>query len=351
MILHAAEAELTEVVRSIVGLSGRAAFDLLARPRPRPKVRRQVLAVIGDTIQKGIARALIRRSGGRRIRSLGADGSVRAKARIWEQSDPPQLVIGAASAHLLDHLLTADLDISEIPAAPPPRLSVGDEVFYYLAAERCLEAGFLSAMTSAPFGASALASLAFPVQIGPRAHGFDALLLGSGAQVVLALSPDLATKTRLAERARCACDGPASVLQATDALRQLPAAYALRAIERGRPDLGLFVLEGIATLLDAPHAADPTTWMPRAARTLTLAARQELAQGALVWLEVIDAYRRLLADARAVRFIDEDFERAQFLLDVLEPWSGVRATRTDSLRRALTSLETGTRSSDHARQP
>jgi hypothetical protein len=344
--LHPSEADVVQVARSILGLlPGRAAVDLLSTPRERPAMRPEAIEVLEDTLRKGLVRSLVRRGGGRRSRSLDANGGVSEKGRLWERHEAPLLPVTAATAHLLAYLVSSGLGAAKAPRRAPPPLALGDEVFFFLAAERCIEAGFEPALGAYPFSASVLASVAFPVHVGagPR-PAFEALLDGSGAIVVEALEIDLASKIALAERSRRTLASSAGVARATAAIRDRTVAFVRAAIEAGRPDLGLFVLRGIDSLLVAPRGTEPAAWMPRAAEPLPLSARQEMARSGLVWFEVVDAYRAVQKRARSVGFVDDDFERAQHILTMLEAvpaLSPARAAQLDSLVRALSGLEVG----------
>ncbi|MBL9025607.1 MAG: hypothetical protein JNL21_25655 [Myxococcales bacterium] len=342
--LHPSEAEVVQVARSILGLlPGRAAVDLLSTPRKRPAMRPEAIEVLEDTLRKGLVRSLVRRGGGRRSRSLDANGGVSKKGRVWERHEAPPFRVTAATAHLLAYLVSSDLGAGQVPRRAPPPLALGDEIFFYLAAERCLEAGFAPVLGAYPFSASVLASVAFPVHVGaapqPR---FGVLLDGPGAIVVEALEADLASKIVLAERSRRQLASPAGVSRATESIRDRTVAFVRAALEAGRPDLGLFVLRGIDSLLVAPRGTEPAAWMPRAAEPLPLSARQDMARSALAWFEVVDVYRAVQKRARSVGFVDDDFDRAQHILTALEavPLLGpARAPQLDSLVRALSGLE------------
>lgn len=341
--LHPSEADVIQVARSIVGLlPGRAAVDLLATRRKRPALRPDAIEVLEDSLRKGLIRSLVRRGGGQRARFFDMEGGVSERGRVWERHAPPPLRVTAATTHLLAYLVASDLGAPTTPKRGPPPLALGDEVFFYLAAERCLEAGFERTLAAYPFASSALATLAFPVHVGAgSAPRFGTLLEGPGAVAVEALAPDLASKIGLAEGARRRLATTPAVTAATEAIRARTVTFAYAAIECGRPDLGVFVLQGLASLFSAPRGTEPATWAPRAAEPLTLAARQDLARSALVWFEVIDAYRAVHKRARAVRFVDEGFDRAQHLLATLEAVSffhSAQAARVDSLRRAISGL-------------
>ncbi|NUO50726.1 MAG: hypothetical protein HOV80_17890 [Polyangiaceae bacterium] len=137
-------------------------------------------------------------------------------------------------------------------------------------------------------------------------------------------------------------------MDAARAIRRGPIAFVRSAVESGRPDLGFFILEGLRTLLDGPGGADPTSWMSRGAAHLALSTRQELTRSATVWFEAVELYADVAKRARAVGFVDDGFDRAQFLLTALEPYGGGRAAQVESLTRALTTLEARPHPSDHA---
>lgn len=348
--LHSGEVDLIQIARSIVGLlPGRAAVDLLERPGKNAVLRPEVLPVLEDTLRMGLLRSLVRGGGARRTRQLDADGEVSGKTRVWQRHPPPQLVVTAATAHLLEYLASTGLRAPEPPLRRVPRLSVADELFFYLAAERCVEAGFDAALSVYPFRASALTTLAFPLEVGlTDLPAFDLLVTGPGAVVLESLAQVLAQRVVLTERARRAIGSEAGVLAAGGAIARGPIAFVRHAIANGRPDLGFFVLDGLRALLDGPRGADPASWTSRAASFVPLSARQQLTRSATVWFDAVALYADVAKQARAVGFVDDGFDRAQFLLAVLEPWGTSRAAQVQSLTRALTTLEALSHSSEHA---
>lgn len=338
--LELAEAEIVQLVRSLVGLLPiRAASEMLAAPRKEVSIGRTGIALIEDSVRRGLIRALARRGGGAPERTLDGRGGASKRGRLWQRHAPPALVVTEKSGLLLRWLMTTPLLTAPKPLALGGSWGLGDELFAYLVAERLLEFGLEAAVANGPFKESALCSVAFPVAVGASDRDLSAYVQGPGAVVFEGLAADLALKVRAAEQARRAQINETKLLAAEASIRSGPVAYVRAAIQAGRPDLGLFVLSGMARLMDEPGAARAATWTPALSKNLPLSARQRVARSAAVWLEAVNLYREVAKRARATGFVDDDHEAAQLLLTRLEAWQERRFAQAEALDKTLASLE------------
>ncbi len=331
--LAPSEVEVVQLARALVGLlPSRAALDILGKPRARVTIGRAAITLLEDSLRKGFIRALARRGGGLPRRHLDGAGGVTKRGRLWERAAPPPLVVSSRSGALLEWLLTSHAARARSISGP---LTAGDELFFYLAAERLVELGSRDVVAKGPFDASTLVRLAFPTTLSSTEHDVarslddDALCL-----LVLGLERDLASKVVATEELRRGSSQEAAVLGAEEAIRRGPVRFATAAIARGRPDLGLFVLRGVGRLFEA-GGSEVTAWIPAVSSTLALSRRERIAQSANVWLEVVDAYRRVAKRAAARSFVDEDYEANELLLGELEPWTSRGFQQADALGRSL----------------
>jgi hypothetical protein len=338
--LAPSEVEVVQLTRALVGLlPSRAALDILGRPRARVSVGRAAIALLQDSLRKGFIRALARRGGGLPRRHLDGAGGVTSRGRLFERTAPPALVVSARSGALLEWLLTTSVTATPVARSIAGPLTAGDELFFFLAAERLVELGLGEALGRGPFGASTLVKLAFPIQLGATKHDVANALQDEPMRLlVLGLERDLCSRIRATEQLRRATTQEAAVLEAEEAIRQGPVRFATAAITAGRPDLGLFVLRGVGSLLEA-GAADVSAWMPAVSPTLALSRRERLARTAGVWLEVVDAYKRVAKRAAARSFVDDDYDANEMLLGELEPWTSRGFHQADALSRSLSSLD------------
>lgn len=338
--LAPSEVEVVQLTRALVGLlPSRAALDILGRPRARVSIGRSAIALLEDSLRKGFVRALARRGGGLPRRHLDGAGGVTKRGRLWERTAPSPLVVSARSGALLEWLLTSSITVTPATRTIVGPLTAGDELFFFLAAERLVELGLGETLGRGPFASSTLVKLAFPIQLGPTKHDVASALVDEPMRLlVLGLERDLSSKIFATEQLRRATIQEAAVLEAEEAVRTGPARFATSAITVGRPDLGLFVLRGIEKLLEA-SSADVSAWMPAVSPTLALSRRERLARSASVWLEVVDAYKRVAKRAAARSFVDDDYDASELLLGELEPWTSRGFQRADALGRSLSSLD------------
>lgn len=338
--LELAEAEIVQLVRSLVGLLPvRAASEMLSAPRKEVAIGRAGIALIEDSVRRGIVRALARRGGGAPERALDGQGGASKRGRLWQRRSPPELVVTAKSGLVLRWLMTTPLLTAPKPLALAGAWGLGDELFAYLVVERLLELGLDAAVAIGPFKDSVLCAVGFPVAVGAAERDLGPFVAGPGAVLLEGLAADLALKTRAAELARRTQLNEPRLLAAEAAIRNGPVALARAAIQGRRADLGLFVLGGLAQLLDEPGATRAATWTPALSKNLPLSARQRVARSAAVWLEAVALYRDVAKRARATGFIDDDYEAAQVLLTRLEPWTERRFAQAEALEKSLASLD------------
>jgi hypothetical protein len=338
LALAPSEADVVHLTRALVGLlPSRAALELLSTPRKRVAIGRDAIGLLEDALRKGFIRALARRGGGLPQRHLDGTGGTTRRGRLWERCEPPTLLVSRRSAALLEWLLTTPVLSTPHARSIAGPLTAGDELFFYLTAERLVELGLGDVLKKGPFKASLLTRVAFPIFVGPAERDFTKALTEEPLQLLIfGLERDLAAKIVATEVLRRRSSQEAALLEAEESIRRGPVGLVSAALALERPDLGLFVLRAIGRMLET--TPDPTVWMPAFSATLPLSRRERLARTAAVWLEVVDAFRPVARRASARGFVDENYEASQHLLGELEPWTRRGFAQAETLGRALSSF-------------
>lgn len=234
--------------------------------------------------------------------------------RVWERNPMAPLHHSPASAALLRWLTASPF------AAPPSAIdkltelpvALGDHVLLYLALDAATGTPAQATMARQPaFRASPLAWLGFAHLFEGAPPGFDHLV-AHGTAVVDALGPELAKRWEAVEISKRSMTAPDRLIALGGAQDATLTAF-MRACEKRR-DLAAWVIDAAAPLLARDIAPMPAQLDPNAPLSARLAART--AAGALV--RGVQAWARWDSQHRGVRFIDDDYDRAQRLLGRFE---------------------------------
>lgn len=324
----ASEAKLVEMARALVAPETADLWALFAGARPMPGTISPACArLLGDALQQ-VWPALWRR------------GAVPG-ARPWGRP-PMALTFGASTLDLLRWLVGTPLGAPPSTHLPPRArgaLTLGDQIVMYLAlavadgtpAQAAIAAqplvraaplawlGFadvlgaasppavLEALAAAPMQAAALIDAPAPAEL-------DALARGVGAYVVSALAPELARRWRAAELAKRGAVSPVRLV-AVGAAQDATLDAWFAACERSGRIAASFVIDAAAPVLARKLSPEPGKLDSGATLALRQAAR--IAAGSL--LRGVARWAAWDREHRGVRFIDDDYQAAQGLLELFEP--------------------------------
>jgi hypothetical protein len=257
----------------------------------------------------------------------------RGRVRGWTNHPPAQLAFTTATLQLVRWLVSAPLASASIAPLRAEPLSLGDQVVVYLALELADDPTIRAAIAAQPFvRACPLAWLAFAHLFTGEPPSFAELATGTGAIVVETLAHELARHWRTIEATKPAIDRPARLI-ALGAAQDATLDGFMTACN-ARRDLAAFVLEAAAPGLQrgvspGPIRLDPTT---------TVSARHDARVAAGALLRAVVRWREWDDQHRAVRFIDDDFDRAQALLGTFEPIGRAGADRAAAWLAELSAL-------------
>lgn len=317
------EAELLAIARAVIG--GGVAHDelwaMLSTSRPLPaQIGPTAAGLLADTLRQ-VWRALWLRGGSRPGVSLRG-GETSPRGRLWQRHPVQPLTFGPASVRLLRWLTATAF------AAPPSTLTglaveaedpahglaVGDQVVIYLALVATRHTPAHRILCAQPLVRSAaLAWLGFADALAagpPATPAFDTLTTGTGALVVEALTGDLAAAWSATELTKRAIVDPAALVALGDAQDATLTAWFAACDRAHRRDLAGFVIDAAAPLLARDVGPYPQRLDPHTA--LGVRARARVAAGALA--RGVQRWGAWDAEHRAIRYIDDDYAAAQFLL-------------------------------------
>jgi hypothetical protein len=328
--IAASEADLVAVARALVSPHTDEMMALLAKHRTLPpKIGPTCAALVADALRQ-LWPELWRRDGGRPRAGLDARGGV-ARGRIWERHAPVRLAHTAASLRVLRWLVaTPGLAEAEPLAAAP--LELGDQVVIYLALA-ALDGHARRTLAAQPLvRGSPLAWLGFADVLRGDAPGFEGLAAGAGAIVVEALTGELAARWRAVELGKRAQTDPHALI-ALGAAQDAVLTGFMHACGQRR-DLAAFVIDAATPVLARGLAPIPE----QLDRTAPLAVRAAARDAAGALLRAIVRWRGWDDEHRGVRFVDDDYPRAQVLLARFEPIGRAGAERAAAWLAELTSL-------------
>lgn len=314
------EALLINLARTLVGVDNPAYIRALrGRHKFGGAIGPTAMALLQQTLARGVAQKLLRRGGWQTRRTLVVRGSGIAtpvRGRLWERHRPlPPLRFGPASFALLAWLVREDVarPLESLPRLPGT--SLADDLLHYFALDHLRRVGGRPSEQPA-FRGSPLIQLAYPDELAAEplpAIEFDALV-GPGAFVLEALQPDLAQRWIEMERSKGTIESLDKMIQLGDAQRSvLDRLFA--ALERAQParrDLAGFLVEAGEVLLR--RGPDRRWWTASLDMHAPLSARQRAFTAASATLQAIARLGRWVEDAGLVAHFDDDYEAAQLLL-------------------------------------
>jgi len=303
-LASASEADLIATARLLVAPSRFDVWAQLCRSRKLPPAWGETCEALLEDALRQVWPALWRRN-------VAPD---RDGKRVWERNPLAALHHTPASASLIRWLTATPF------AAPPSAIdkldalpgAIGDHVLLYLALDAAAGTPAQATMARQPaFRASPLVWLGFAHLFdGAPPAAFDALATGEAAAVVDALGPELAKRWAQVEIAKRSVTAPDKLIALGAAQDATLTAFMAACDRVRRRDLAAWVIDAAAPLLARDIAPMPSVLdvnAPLSARTAARSAAGSLLRG-------VQAWARWDSQHRGVRFIDDDYDRAQRLL-------------------------------------
>ena len=341
-IPQVAQSEHDMIMMARALISGPAHDDiwsLLCATRTMPPKIGPTSARLLENTLRHVWRALWLRGGAKPAASV-KDGATIKRGRLWERHAPLPLTFTNATVKLLRWLVATPFaapasTLSELPVTP---LSVGDQVMVYLALDAARSTPALRGIALQPFVRNApLAWLGFaPLLVGRTAKvpAFDSLTAGVGAVVVEALQGELARRWFTAELDKRAITDPQELIDLGSAQEAVLGQFMSACDRRGRRDLAAFVIDAAIPLLAknvSPAPAELDAKSP-----LSVRAQARTAAGAM--LRAVLRWQDWDQEHRGVRFIDDNYQAAQLLLERYEPIGAAGSGRISGWLADLASL-------------
>ena len=306
----ASEADLIATARVLIAPQAFDVWAVLCRSRKLPPCFGETCAaLLADTLRQ-VWPALLRR---------GGTAPDRSGRRLWERHPLVPLSHSSTSVSFLRWLTATPFAAppSAIETLPAMPMTLGDQVLIYLALDAAAGTPAQHTLAMQPLVRDApLAWLGFAhlFELAPAATMFDGLVHGGGAVVVEALASEIARRWQATELTKRALTSPTTLIDLGRAQDGTLQAFMGACDRRHRRDLAVFVLDAAAPLLardiaPLPPRLDPTA--PLSVRTAARAAAGALLRGVMRWSEWDQQHR-------GVRFIDDDYARAQQLLASFE---------------------------------
>jgi hypothetical protein len=309
-MVAASEADLITMARALIVPHQYDVWAVLCRARRLPPAFGETCAeLLADTLRQ-LWPAILRR---------GGTQPDRAGKRLWERHPRLPLVHTNATTKLIRWLAASPFaappsTIETLPAMP---LSLADQVIVYLALD--IAAGTPAQVTLArqPFvRGAALAWFGFAhlFDVAPPERLFDELVTGGGAVIVEALSAETARRwfaVELGKRSTTSTDALIRLGAAQDGTLK---AYMAACDRKRRRDLATFILDAALPLFQRRLAPTAPPLDPTQPLSTRMSARNAI--GAL--LRAVVAWSAWDQEHRGVRFIDDGYDQAQFLLHRFE---------------------------------
>ena len=327
------EHQLLSIARAAVGaIPPRAVAAILLRSANSEEraslehgLSRGARRAFESTLARGATRALLTRGGWRRMVACEPDGP--RTARLWDRAPTP-LTFSMRSFELLRWLTVEPLD----GRAPAIGLSAnGDELLLYLVCDLFAELSLPLRRLAHLVEGSRLAQLAFPDALvgasNPRhPERVAELLEGSHGVLLSALQADLARQLERLERVKSKIIEP-SDLETLGALQESRLSCLIEAASaRERIDLLAFLVEAcdpLSAVDGSRPALDPEA---------RLADRQAARRSSAGVLRCAARVAELHRELQHVGFVDDDYDRAQALLNAWEPHAPALARAAEVAR-------------------
>lgn len=336
----ASESDMLMMARALIaGPSGHDdIWALLCGTRSLPpKIGPTSARLLEDTLRHAW-RALWLRGGARPAATISNGNAVRG--RLWERHAVTPLAFTASTVKLLRWLVATPFaapasTLGELAASP---LSIGDQLMVYLALDAARTTPALRGIAMQPFvRAAPLAWLGFaPLLAGRNAKipAFDSLTEGAGPIVVEALTGELARRWYAAELGKRTITDPQELIEVGAAQDTVLDQFMSACDRRGRRDLAAFVIDAAIPLLARNLSPAPLELDSKA--PLSTRAQARTAAGSL--LRAVLRWQAWDQEHRGVRFIDDNYQAAQLLLERYEPIGSAGSGRVSGWLADLAAL-------------
>ena len=308
------------------------------------------LAVLRSIMGKGIVATILSRGGWRDAESLQRGEVVRG--RLWERHQPPLIQVSPFAMYLCRWLTSQPLRSDDCEPLHATPATIADELLLYLALDLAQRANCTRSLAVQPaVRASALCWLGFADVLAAHPAGsasfppadisvyaFAPWTSGTGAVFLEALQLDLAQRWVASEVEKLRLTDPAQVVALGRIQDAVLRAFfgAIQGAER--LDLCRFIVSCASALLVERPTVE--SWQPTLAPGGSLRARSDAHRASVALLRNLRTVRHWVEQATAVRFFDDEYERAQLVLRMWEELG------ENGYRRAL-AIATEIESLDH----
>jgi hypothetical protein len=301
---------------------------------------RNVATKIGPTCEELLQstlslswRALWQRGGTKpRVSHTGQRG------RLFERYQPTDLKFSSQTLVFLRWLVTTPFSApaSTLKGLPAAKLELGDQLMIYFALDAARATPALRVIAQQPFVQSApLAWLGFAQYMTDgRVPAFDSLTTGAGPIIIEALSEEISRRWQAGEVAKRSMTDPAELIAIGAAQENTLTGFLDACDKRARRDLGAFVLDAIQPLIErnvmpVPGQLDPTA--PLSVRANARSSAGALCRALMRWSNWDQQHR-------GIRYIDDDYAKAQVLLARFEKIGAAGVSRVQGWLMDLSSL-------------
>ncbi len=315
-VVTSQEAELLRIARAVVGATSFSEVErLLAAPRAAPaQLGPTAMDVLEQTLSRGVALSVLRGGGWRQEQ----------RKRLWERVALPPMTFEASSFQLLQWMLRTPL--AEAGTRPLPGSagqSWADETLLALALTMVTDTGCERSLAAQPrVRASALCWVTQPAALArAQALGADGPVidLAEGSPLTFMLEawqPRLAQSWLKMEQAKGLAVDPAELARVGRAQDAVLGALLKAADSSKRRDLLGFLVEAGARVLQGALTGDD--WVRNLLPTTPLRDRTEARKQAGAFLKALVQLRAWDQEHRAVRFFEDDYEKAQAMVKAWE---------------------------------
>jgi hypothetical protein len=302
-----------------------------------PKIGPTCQKLLEDTLRLAY-RALWQRGGtAPKVSHTGQRG------RLWERYPVTELKFGQQTVVFLRWLVQTPFSApaSTIKTLPIAKLEVGDQLMVYFALDAARATPALRVIAQQPFvQASPLAWLGFSTYLGATEQGrrnipaFDSLAKPPGAIIVEALSDELAKRWQASEVAKRAMTDPGELIALGAAQDAVLNGFLDACDKHKRRDIASFLLDAISPLLQRNVAPAPGQLDPSAPLSVRASARNSA--GSL--LRALVRWSEWDQQHRGIRFIDDEYQSAQVLLNRFERIGSAGVNRVQGWLADLSAL-------------
>jgi hypothetical protein len=330
-VVTRSEADLLHLARGLLEIEPRERIEtlLLVEQNAPRELHPAALELLQQTLAQGTVQLLVR-AGGWRCADFLRNGTG-ASGRLWERTLPADLALhfSANSVHFLCWLLVTNLSkgkAAPVPEECPSAPTVGDRLLALSAFEALRQTPGVAAVLRHPLlagdGFLQLASIdewLVQQQAEASACDFDIWMQSPGSAILEAWTPRLSAVWDQLETDKQSLIKADELLAVSRAQQNVLTAF-LDACERhGRRDLAQFLFPVLHQQFRRP--AD--RWFAAVSyRHLRLEERRELWRTALVLASALDRLAGWNEQARRSRYVDEDYDAAQFWKRLWETCEG-----------------------------